>query len=70
MNKTSAMICEEFKQEMANLINGSNLPPFVIELVLKDYYNEIHSLVQRQYQIDRAQYEKSLELNEDSKNNE
>ena len=70
MNKTSAMICEEFKQEMANLINSSNLPPCVIELVLKDYYNEIHSLAQRQYQIDKAQYEKSLELNEDSKNNE
>lgn len=61
MNKTSAMIFEEFKQDMANLINNSNLPPFVIELVLKDYYNEIHALAQRQYENDKIAYAQALQ---------
>lgn len=56
MNKTSAMIFEEFKQDMANLINNSNLPPFVIELVLKDFYQEIHNIAKQVYEQDKSQY--------------
>ena len=60
MNKTSAIIYEEFKQNMANLINDSNLPPFVIELVLKDFYQEIHNIAKQIYEQDKAQYANSL----------
>lgn len=60
MNKTGAIIFEEFKQNMANLINDSSLPPFVIELVLKDFYQEIHNIAKQVYEQDKAQYANSL----------
>ena len=60
MNKPSTIIYEEFKQDLANLINNCDLPAFVIEPVLRDYTNEIKSLAQRQYQLDKAEYDESL----------
>ena len=60
MNKPSTIIYEEFKQELASLINNSGLPAFIIEPVLRDYLTEIKALAQRQYQMDKAEYEKSL----------
>lgn len=60
MNKPSTIIYEEFKQNLANLINDSGLPAFIIEPVLRDYLNEVRLMAQRQYQADKAAYEKSL----------
>lgn len=60
MNKPSTIIYEEFKQELANLINNSGLPAFIIEPVLRDYLNEVGLMVQRQYMADKAAYEKAL----------
>lgn len=60
MNKPSTIIYEEFKQELANLINRSGLPAFVIEPVLRDYLNDTRTAMQRQYQADKAAYEKAL----------
>ena len=60
MNKPSTIIYEEFKQNLASLINNCGLPAFVIEPVLRDYTNEIKSLAQRQYQLDKAEYDEFL----------
>lgn len=60
MNKPSTIIYEEFKQNLANLINDSGLPAFIIEPVLRDYLNEVRIMSQRQYQLDMTEYEKSL----------
>lgn len=60
MNKPSTIIYEEFKQNLANLINDSGLPAFIIEPVLRDYLNEVRLMAQRQYQADKAAYEKYL----------
>lgn len=60
MNKPSTIIYEEFKQNLAALINNSGLPAFVIEPVLKDFLTETRIMVQRQYQADVVEYEKSL----------
>lgn len=60
MNKPSTIIYEEFKQNLANLINSSGLPAFVIEPVLQNYLNETRMIIQRQYQSDLVEYEKSL----------
>lgn len=64
MNKPFSMVCEEFKQEMANLINNSGLPIPVIELVLQNYLYETSNIVKNQYRADKAQYEKYLLDNE------
>lgn len=70
MDKPFSVICEEFKQELADLINNSGLPPFVIESVLQNYLSEISGIAKKQYQFDKTQYEKSLyELNKDKEEN-
>ena len=61
MNKPSTIIYEEFKQNLANLINTSGLPAFIIEPVLRDYLSEVKAMAQRQYQMDKAEYEKALQ---------
>lgn len=60
MDKPFSIICEEFKQELANLINNSNIPAPVMELVLQNYLYEISNIAKNQYRTDRMQYEKSL----------
>ena len=60
MNKPLSLIYEDFKQELADLINNSGLPAFIIESVLQNYLIETRTIVKKQYQIDKAQYEKSL----------
>ena len=67
MNKPSTVIYEEFKQELANLINNSGLPAFIVEHVLQDYLGEVKMVAQRQYQSDKAAYETALADN--AKNN-
>lgn len=61
MNKPSTIVYEEFKQNLANLINTSGLPAFIIEPVLRDYLSEVKAMAQRQYQMDKAEYEKALQ---------
>lgn len=70
MNKPFSMMCEEFKEELASLINNSGLPVCVIELTLQNYLNEVNSIAKNQYRIDKAQYENSLknEENQDALN--
>ena len=60
MNKSLTMIYEDFKQELANLINNSGLPASIIESVLRVYLVETSDIAKRQYQMDKAQYEKAL----------
>lgn len=69
MNKPFSMVCEEFKQELANLINNSGLPICVIELALQNCLNEVGSIAKNQYQNDKARYKQSL-LEEKSKDEE
>lgn len=70
MNKPFSIIYEEFKQDLANLINNSNLPISVIELILRDYLMEVSNIAKSQYQSDKTQYENFLkkENNEEIKN--
>lgn len=63
MNKPLSVVYEEFKQELANVINNSGLPPLMIEPVLQNFLSETRLAMQRQYQLDRAEYAKSLEDN-------
>lgn len=60
MNEPITIVYEDFRKELANLINNSGLPAFIIELILKDYLNETSMVRQRQYLSDKAQYEKEL----------
>ena len=70
MDKPFSMIYEEFKRDLANLINNSGLPPFIVEPVLQNYLFEVSNAARNQYQLDKVRYEKSLLEKKDDENEE
>ena len=67
MNKPFSVAHADFKQELASLINRSGLPLFVVEYVLQDYLSEVKAVSKRQYQLEKAEYEKALAEAESAK---
>ena len=65
MSKPITIAYEDFKHELANLINNSGLPAFIIESILQNYLYETRIVVDKQYQLDKAKYEKILVNNDD-----
>ena len=49
----------EFVSALTNLVNERQLPPFVIEAVLKDVYTDIRIIAQRQLESDLQKYRAS-----------
>ena len=60
INKPTSLVKEEFTNELINLCNNSQLPLFVIEYILKDLIQEIHTLSKRQYEVEKQQYEDAV----------
>ena len=57
LNKPITIVRAEFISNLANLINSSTLPPFVMEDILKGVYLEIKDIVRKQYELDVKKYE-------------
>lgn len=51
----------EFSQKLAELINESGLPLFVIEPVLANASTQVSAMVQQQYEQELAAYAKAQE---------
>lgn len=51
----------EFVEALTNLINECQLPPFVIEAVLKDIYTDVRIVAQKQLENDMKKYRASQE---------
>ena len=62
IEKPITIIRQEFIDNISNDINNSNLPLFIIEPILKDVYLEIKTLSQKQYEIDKEEYESKLKI--------
>lgn len=60
MNKPITLVVEETKTKLADIINNSGLPPFVIEPILSTFLQEAHAASKRQYEIDKIQYEQAI----------
>lgn len=60
MNKPITLVIEETKTKLADIINTSGLPPFVIEPILSTFLQEAHAASKRQYEIDKIQYEQAI----------
>lgn len=67
MNKPLDLQIEETKERILIAINESKMPACLIELIVKDIYNEIVIIKNNELQKSKEQYEKSLE---DAKNTE
>lgn len=75
MNKPITLVIEETKTKLADIINTSGLPPFVIEPILSTFLQEAHAASKRQYEIDKLQYEQAIakeqeDLDKDIEKNE
>lgn len=67
MEKPVTLVVEDFLNDLVDLCNGSGLPFFIIENVLKDFTQEIHIASQKQLEADRIQYNKKLQENNKNK---
>lgn len=55
------------KNGLITLINTSNLPPYIVEPILKDLNAEVHGLAEEQARKEAEEYNKAVE---ESNNNE
>lgn len=61
MNKPLTIARQEFAESLINIINGAELPAFVISGVLKETIAEVDKIAQNQLMADRQQWEKEAE---------
>lgn len=54
MEKPSTVLHREFVGKLQDIINGSNLPAFVLIPVLRNALGQLEQLEERQYQMDAA----------------
>ena len=62
IEKPITVVRQEFIDTISNDINNCGLPLFVIEPILRDIYLEVKSLSQKQYEIEKAEYEKKIQI--------
>lgn len=55
MEKSFELIVEDFKTELYNLVNGSNISPYFLEPIFKDIYIEIRDAAQEQIKAQREE---------------
>jgi len=61
MEKPITMVVDETRQSLIKTINESNLPPFIIEMMLKDIYTEVNQLSINVSTREKEQYLQSLQ---------
>ncbi len=62
MQKPLTVAHQEFKDSIVCLINNSGLPAFILADTLSSFVRDLNSLAKHQYQQDKAEYEKDLEV--------
>ena len=60
VEKPITMVIEETKQGLIDVINNSNLHPFILDSIMKELHNEIHISYLKQAQIEAENYNKSV----------
>lgn len=60
MNKPISVVREEFKQNLISLVNGSELPMFVVEPIISEILAEVRAVSKAQLELDKKRYEESL----------
>ena len=69
MNKPITIVREEVKEKIAEVINTSGLPAFVIEPIINDFLMEVRNVAKQQYEYDKYQYELALKQKNEEVNN-
>lgn len=61
IEKPMILARQEFINKLVEDINGSGLPMFVVEPILRDVYAEVKTMIQKQYEAELAQYESQMQ---------
>lgn len=61
MNKPISMVINETRISLLNVLNTSNLPPCILEMIIKDLYSEAKQLSTLQLKQDTETYNKAQE---------
>ena len=59
MDKPVSLQIEDARKNIVDSINAQNLNVTILDMLIRDIYNEIHALAIRQYEKDKADYEKN-----------
>lgn len=63
----TSMRIDILRNGLVTLINTSNLPPYIVEPILKDLHTEVHGLAEEQARKEAEEYNKAVK---ESNNNE
>lgn len=61
MNKPITIVIKETTNKLANVCNESGLSPAILDLIVQNFYANIHSLANRQAIDEEMSYAKMLE---------
>ena len=61
MEKSLTIRIEELKHNIANLINTSNLHPYILDSIIKQMYEEIHSVYMQDINQEFAKYNSAMQ---------
>lgn len=67
MEKPISLIINEAKNELTNAVNSLQLHPSILEMVIKDLYNEVAEAARQQSIKEYGEYQKELEAEKDKK---
>lgn len=70
MEKPISLKLKDFKNDAVNLINTSGLPLFIIEPILREVLVAVQTKAEQEYQLDKRNYENSLQVKEQNNKEE
>lgn len=70
MEKPISLKLKDFKNDAVNLINNSGLPLFIIEPILREVLVAVQTKAEQEYQLDKRNYENSLQVKEQNNKEE
>ncbi len=60
VQKPTSVARADFINDLATMINMSNLPAFILEPIMRDMWREVANAAQKQLELDRRAYEQQL----------
>ena len=60
ITKPISVVRQEFIERLVHEVNSCELPLFVVEPILENILSAVKTAVQKQYETEKAQYEKML----------
>lgn len=65
MDKPLSMLINEFKEKMENTINSSGLPVYIVEMIMKDYCNQLTLLSINMVEKEKTEYLQEIETDKE-----